>query len=648
MKKNSLLSLLGIFLCTMLQAQRTLTPELMWTLGRVSFVELTPDKTQVVYAVSKTEIAENKNKTSYFIKPLAGGQAKEYSYINSQKLPKINGAEHIKLSPDGKKAVYNKQVLITPMLGTDLYPQWSKANVYVYNDLNQRHWDSWEDGYYSHVFVADVVGDVVINEKDIMAGEPHDCPSNPHGSADEFQFSPDGQHILYVTKKKSGKAYALSTNTDLYLYSISNGTTSNLTQGMMGYDTHPVYNPDGTTLAWLSMARDGFESDKNDIIIMDRVSGTKLNLTKNWDETVGSFVWSNDGRKIYFVAPTHGTEQLFEINIQDIVNGATPHIKQLTEGAFDITGICAETDQQLLLTRTDINHATELYTYSLGDAKLQQFTFVNEAFYQSLDMPTVEPRYTTLDDGEKVFSWVIYPPRFDPSKKYPLLLYCQGGPQGALSQFYSFRWNFQLMASQGYIVIAPNRTGMPGWGAAWNEAISKDWGGAPMRDYIAVVDDISEEPYIDPQRRGAVGASYGGYSVFMLAGIHEGRFKSFISHCGLFDLKSWYGTTEELFFANWDIGGPYWEKDNKAAQRSYRDFSPSKYIDQWNTPIMIIQGGKDYRVPIEQGMQAFQVAQLKGIKSRMLYFPEENHWVLKPQNALIWQNEFFKWLKETL
>lgn len=334
--------------------------------------------------------------------------------------------------------------------------------------------------------------------------------------------------------------------------------------------------------------------------------------------------------------------QLFQVDVEN------RNVVQLTKGQFDITGIGGQQADVLVLSRTDMNRAAELYTFDISSKALKQLTHVNDQAYSGIASCDVKGRFTEVGNGDSVFSWVIYPPNFDPNKKYPLLLYCQGGPQGALSQFYSFRWNFQLMASQGYIVIAPNRTGMPGWGTEWNAAISKDWGGDPMRDYLAVVDDISEESYIDKDRRGAVGASYGGYSVFMLAGIHENRFNTFISHCGLFDLQSWYGTTEELWFANWDIGGAYWDADNKAAQRSYEKFSPSNYVEKWNTPIMIIQGAKDFRVPIEQGMQAFQAAQLLGLKSKFLLFPEENHWILKPQNGMAWQYEFFKWLKETL
>jgi dipeptidyl aminopeptidase/acylaminoacyl peptidase len=368
-------------------------------------------------------------------------------------------------------------------------------------------------------------------------------------------------------------------------------------------------------------------------------------LTKDWDETINSFAWSNDGKQIYFIAPYQGTEQLFEVTINEDFNGV---VRQITKGQFDVNGIAAETPTSIIVTRTDMNHAVEIYSVAKTSGEMIQLTHVNDAAYNNINMCEVKERYTLLENGENLFSWVIYPPNFDSTKKYPTLLYCQGGPQSALSQFYSFRWNFQLMASQGYIVIAPNRTGMPGWGTKWNADISLDWGGNPMRDYLAAIDDISSESYVDTDRRGAVGASYGGYSVFMLAGMHEGRFKTFIAHDGLFDLKSWYGTTEELWFANWDIGGPYWDHKNHEAKKSYTEFSPSNFVEYWTSPIMIYQGGTDFRVPIEQGLQAFQAAKIKGLKSRFIYLPEENHWVLKPQNALAWQYEFYKWLKETL
>jgi dipeptidyl aminopeptidase/acylaminoacyl peptidase len=623
--------------------QSLLTIEKLWSLGRVNYQGSSKDGATVYYSVSVPDINENKNKTTFYAIPLNGGKAKLIDAVPDRiNIKTENNSENVKCSPDGKKVIYTRDVKMQKMHSTDIYPNLSKSNVYVYNDLNQRHWDTWEDGAYSHVFVADNVADNALHEKDIMVNELFDCPQKPHGGDDDLIFSPDSRNVVYVTKKKSGKQYAQSTNTDLYSYNIASGYTTNLTEGMMGFDTHPVFSNNGSTLAWLSMKTDGFESDKNELWIMDWNTKEKKNLTAAWDENVNHFVWSTDDRKIYFIAPVHGTEQLFEIEV------ASQKISQITKGMFNIADLCNQNGNTMIVSRTDMNHAAELYIVDLNTGSMNQLSHVNDAAYANIKMCDIKERYTELENGQTLFSWVIYPPNFDPEKKYPVLLYCQGGPQSALSQFYSYRWNFQLMASNGYIVIAPNRTGMPGWGTKWNADISKDWGGDPMRDYLAATDDIASEPYVDKQRIGAVGASYGGYSVFMLAGIHEGRFKTFISHCGLFDLRSWYGTTEELWFANWDIGGAYWDKNNKEAQYSYKNFSPSNFVSNWTSPIMIIQGGKDYRVPIEQGLQAFQAAQLKGLNSRFMYLPDENHWVLKAQNGVVWQTEFFKWLKETL
>jgi dipeptidyl aminopeptidase/acylaminoacyl peptidase len=413
---------------------------------------------------------------------------------------------------------------------------------------------------------------------------------------------------------------------------------------MMGYDVNPSFSSQGM-LAWLSMAREGYEADKQDIIV--KTPAGIMNLTKNWDETVGGFKWSLDGKKIYFNAPIDGTVQLFEVNYPGLTK-MLPVVRQITKGDFDVSGIVGQIGNTLVVTRTDMNHAPELYTVDLSTGNMKQLTHVNDDVYKTVNLSKVERRYVTTTDNKKMLVWVIYPPNFDVNKKYPTLLYCQGGPQSPLTQSYSFRWNFQLMAGGGYIVVAPNRRGMYGHGRAWNEQISKDWGGQVMKDYLSAIDDVSKEKYVDKNRLGCVGASYGGYSVYYLAGIHNNRFKTFIAHDGVFDLKSMSGTTEELWFSNWENGGYYWEKNNKVAQKTFEQFNPINFVDKWNTPILIVQGGKDYRVPIEQGLQAFQAAQLRGIKSKLLYFPDENHWVLKPQNALVWQREFYKWLKETL
>ena len=419
----------------------------------------------------------------------------------------------------------------------------------------------------------------------------------------------------------------------------------NLTEKNLGYDNHPQFSKNAD-MAYLSMERDGYESDKNDIKVLLNGSTQAFNLTEHWDGTVNEFVWSPDGKQIYFTAPTQGTVQVFMISISDARLKKQP--KQITKGPFDIGGLLGIVKGTLIASRTDMNHAREIYSIDLSNGEQQQLSFVNTTFYNGIKQCDVKKEMIKTTDGKEMLTWVIYPPDFDSRKKYPTLLYCQGGPQGALSQFYSYRWNFQLMASQGYIVVAPNRRGMPGYGVEWNEQISGDYGGQNMNDYLAAIDHMAKKSFVDQERLGCVGASYGGYSAFYLAGIHEGRFRSFIAHDGIFNWRSMYGTTEELFFVNWDLGGAYWDYDNKVAQQSYQAFNPINKVHQWDTPILIIQGGKDFRVPIGQGLEAFQAAQLKGIKSRLLFFPEENHWVLEPQNSLLWHREFYAWLKETL
>jgi dipeptidyl aminopeptidase/acylaminoacyl peptidase len=449
---------------------------------------------------------------------------------------------------------------------------------------------------------------------------------------------------LYVCKKKAGTQYAISTNTNIYQYDLAAGTTINLTDGNEGYDIAPQFSSTGN-LAWLQMKRDGYEADKNDIIVTFK--GMKINLTANWDGSVDHFLWSKDGKSIFFIAAVDGTKQLFEVNFPGVTKIAI-QVRQITNGDFDVNDIIGFSGDTAFLTRADMNHAAEIFSFNLKKKNWIQLSNVNTATYNTLALSKTERRYVTTTDGKKMLVWVILPPNFDATKKYPTLLYCQGGPQSALTQFYSYRWNFQLMAANGYIVVAPNRRGMQGHGVEWNEQISKDWGGQVMDDYLSAIDDVAKESYVDKARLGCVGASYGGYSVFYLAGIHNNRFKTFIAHDGVYNTQSMFGTTEEVFFNNWDFGGAYWEKDNAAAQKSYTTFNPMTLVEKWNKPILIIQGGKDFRVPIGQGQEAFQAAQLRGIKSRFLYFPEENHWVLKPQNAQVWQKEFFKWLKETL
>ncbi len=618
-------------------AQQTLTPELLWELGRVSALGISKDGKNVIYKVSIPSVKENKSDSKFYSISVNGGFATEIPETKELLIDK-------NLSPDGKYLLSNKEVKLEKIVGKDLYPELEQSNVHIYNELDYRHWDTWNDGNHNHVFYADANGDDKSVAIDIMKGEPYDSPQKPFGGDEDFTWSPDGKSIIYVCKKKSGTAYATSTNTDLYEYNLENKTTKNLTESNLGYDTNPIFSPNGD-LTWLQMKRDGYEADKNDIIV--RFKGMDMNLTANWDGTVDGFKWSPDSKKIYFTAAVDGTKQLFEVNFPGLTRIAVM-VRQITTGTFDVNDLVGFTGDKIIVTRTDMNHSKEIYSYDLKKNTWLKLTEVNDKAYAKLSLPTYEKRYVTTTDGKKMLVWVILPPNFDKTKKYPTLLYCQGGPQSALTQSYSFRWNFSLMASQGYVIVAPNRRGMPGHGVAWNEQISKDWGGQVMDDYLSAIDDVSKESYVDKSRLGAVGASYGGYSVFYLAGIHNKRFKTFISHCGVFNLQSMYGTTEEVFFTDWDSGGPYWEKDNAVAQKTYTQFNPINLVSKWDTPILIIQGGKDYRVPIGQGQEAFQAAQLRGIKSRFMLFPEENHWVLKPQNALVWQREFFGWLKETL
>ncbi|WP_395374532.1 S9 family peptidase [Marinicella sp. W31] len=632
--KIAFLVLLGLFLNTALAAKEVMTPEKLWQVKRVSPLGLNQDKTHVIYKVTTPNIKDDDFDSKVYQVSIKDARTQLLDHYQGVLIDD-------KISPDGSKKLFHEAVTIDKVLATDIYESLPTANAYVFDDLNYRHWDTWNDGSFNHVFYQDLSTE---DKVDIMQDEPFDTPQSPFGGSEDYIWGPDGKNIYYVSKKLQGTAYVTSTNTDIYRYNLASKKTVNLTADNPGYDTNPAFSSTGQ-LAWLRMDEPGYEADKNDLMIMD---GNKaINLTADWDGTVKGFLWSTDAKRIYFVTPIDGTIQLFQIDVV-AQSAAKPEIKQLTAGLFDVNGIVAEVDGQLIVTRNSMNAAKEIYRFDLASQKLHALTDVNGDFYADLDKPTVKQRMVTTQDGSEMLVWVIYPPGFSERKKYPTLLYLQGGPQSPLSQFYSFRWNFQLMASQGYIVVAPNRRGMPGHGVAWNEAISKDWGGGAMQDYLDAIDDVAKESYVDNDRLGAIGASFGGYSAFYLAGHHNGRFKTFISHDGVFDFRSMYGTTEELFFVNHDLGGPYWDKDNRAAQKSYAEFNPSNFVAQWDTPMLVIHGGKDYRVPLGQGIQAFQAAKLLGLKSRLLYFPEENHWVLTPQNGIVWQSEFFRWLKETL
>ncbi len=663
--KHTIIALAAPFL---MKAQQVMTPEILWTLNKFSVTAVEPSHAGIIYSVGKVDLNTEKTNRQNFYLNFEKNQILKMDLLGKKSIfqwdkngvyategdkiyiSKDNGlswaefytigdADNIVVSPDGKKVAFSKAVQVEKLLGKDKYADLPKTTAQIYTDLNHRHWDAWNEGKYNHVFVASISDDVS-KAKDLLDGQKFDTPQKPSGGSEDFIWSSDSSKLLYVCKKKSGKEYATSTNTDIYTFDLASGKTENLTEGMMGYDVNPKFSPDGKSLLWQSMARDGYEADKNDVVVMDWVSKKKTNLTKNWDESVvGDVAWSNDSKMIYFTTAKRGTKQFFALNPKDA------KVNQISDGAFDVNEIVAFQNDFAFVTRTDINHNADLFKLNLKDGTMLQITQVNKENYANLTPSKSELKMVKTSDGKEMGVWFHYPPNFDPNKKYPTLLYCQGGPQSALTQYFSTRWNFALMAANGYIVVAPNRRGMPGWGTKWNEDISKDWGGQPMRDYIAAADFAKTLPFVDGSRMGAVGASYGGYSVFMLAGIHENRFKTFIAHDGLFDMKSWYGTTEELWFANWDLGGNYWQNPQPKA---YTDYNPSNFVAKWNTPIMVIQGGIDFRVPYEQGQEAFQAAKLKGLKTKFLYFPNENHWVLHPQNGLVWQREFFEWLKETL
>lgn len=672
MKK--LLFVLAVVFSITATAQDKMTPELLWKLGRVSGGSISPDGKWVLYGLTKYSIEENKGNRDLYLLPVAGGESKQLTTFKGTEFNEVwlkdgsvaflsaeSGSLQVwKIKTDGSAAmqisdigsginsflfnsdetmlVYTQDVKLDQTL-RDKYPDLPKANAFETQDLMYRHWNEWHDHAYSHVFyTTTIVQEKFRNGNDLLVGERFDSPLNPFGGIEQITISRDSKTIVYTCKKKSGIAYATSTNSDLYAYDIASRKTTNLTADNFGYDVNPAYSPDGKWLAYQSMKRDGNEADKNDIIIHEIATGNKKNLTAAFDLTTANFSWSTDGKFIFFLSPTLGTEQLFELTI------ATGKMRQLSKGDFDFTGF-AQAGKEIVVTKQCMNFPNELFKIDIKTGKETQLSFTNKAIYDKIKTGKIEKRWITTSDNKKMLTWVIYPPDFDPNKKYPALLYCQGGPQSTVSQFFSFRWNFQLMAANGYIIVAPNRRGLPSFGQEWNDQISKDWGGQAITDYLTAIDSVSVESYVDKANLGAVGASYGGYSVYYLAGVHNKRFKTFISHCGLFNLESFYGTTEELFFANWDLGGAYFDP---ITPKSYEAFSPHKFVKNWDTPILVIHGEKDFRVPFNQGMEAFQSARVLGIQAKFLAFPEEGHWIMTPQNSILWQREYFAWLDKWL
>lgn len=652
-----------------------MTPEVLHSFGKVSDIQLSPDKSKILYGVSYVSIEQNKSNRELFTMNIDGSDKKQITqspksennaiwvkggskiaYLSSEsgssQIWEMNpdGTSKVQISdeeggilgfsysPDETKVLFIKNIAYNESIEAK-HNDLPQATGRVINDLMYKHWDSWIEEI-PHTYVADYDGSKISNPIDLIAGEPYELPILPFGGMEQLAWSPDSKTIAYSCKKLSGKQYAESTNTDIYLYDIASKTSKNLTEGMMGYDTNPLFSPDGTKLAWTSMERDGYEADKNRLFIMDMVSGKKEYITENFDYNTDFMVWDESANGMYIVACVEAKTHLFSVNLD------SKEIKAITEGAYDYES-CFPAGDKLIAMRHSLSKPNEIYSVDKATGEATELTFENKDILDQLTMAKVEERWITTTDNKKMLTWVVYPPNFDPNKKYPTLLYCQGGPQSTVSQFWSYRWNPQIMAANDYIIVMPNRRGLPSFGQEWLEQISKDYGGQNMKDYLAAIDELAKEPFVDADRLGCTGASYGGFSVFWLAGNHNKRFKAFFAHAGIFNLEAQYLETEELFFANWDMGGAYWDKSNAAAQKTYAT-SPHRKVDEWDTPIMISHGERDYRILASQGMMAFNAAQIKGIPSRLLVYPDENHWIAQPQNAILFQREFFRWFDEHL
>ena len=650
-----------------------MTPEALWAMGRIGGMNVSPDGKRVVYTVAYYSVPENKSNREVFVMNADGSDNKQITKTGfaeneavwikggtkiaflcnesgSSQLWEMNpdGTDRKRLSdydkdiegfafsPDEKKVLFISQVK-TVNSTADKYPDLDKATGVIITDLMYKHWDEWVTTV-PHPFVADFDGESISNPVDVMEGELFESPMKPFGSIEQLAWNTTSDKIAYTSRKKTGKEYAISTNSDIYVYDLNTKQTTNITEENKGYDTNPTYSPDGKSIAWLSMERDGYEADQNRLMVMNLETGEKTFVSKDFDSNVDSYCWSADCKRIYFTGVWHGESQVYQI---DLANGNK--ITPLTEGMYDYASVALLGDK-LIAQRHSMSMGDEIYSIDLtGDHTVTQLTFENKHIYDQLTMGKVEERWMKTTDGKQMLTWVIYPPQFDPNKKYPTLLFCEGGPQSPVSQFWSYRWNFQIMAANDYIIVAPNRRGLPGFGLEWNEAVSGDYGGQCMKDYFTAIDEVAKEPYVNKDRLGCVGASFGGFSVYWLAGHHDKRFKAFIAHDGIFNMEMQYLETEEMWFANWDMGGAYWEKQNATAQRTFAN-SPHKFVDKWDTPILCIHGEKDYRILANQGMAAFNAAVLRGVPAELLIYPDENHWVLKPQNGVLWQRTFFEWL----
>ena len=681
-----------------------MTPEALWAMGRIGAAEASADGKQIVYQVGYYSVKANKSQQKIAvinadgtgnttlttgsksetdptwyqgkIAFLSGGQIWTMNADGSERkqISKTSkDIEGFKFSPDGKKVILLHSIDFHEIIqkNPDDLP---KASGRLVTDLMYRHWDHYVESI-QHPYVAEVTTDGIKDGIDILEGEPYECPMEPFGGMEQLAWSPDSKTVAYTCRKKTGLAYSISTDSDIYIYNIGTRETKNLckpegyvepeidpTTSMkyqkvnaaenlvnnVGYDTNPQFSPDGKYIAWQSMQRDGYEADRNRLCVYDFASGTKKYITESFDSNVDAFVWANPNDKdaqFYFIGVWHGCINMYAV---DKKGG----IKQLTEDWADWVSIAhANNGNKLLAIRQSISAPNDIYVVTPGKKQtdIQQITFENKHITDQLSFGKVEQRWVKTSDGKDMLTWIILPSNFDPNKKYPTLLFCEGGPQSPVSQFWSYRWNFQIMAANGYVIVAPNRRGLPGFGQEWLEEISGDWTGQCMKDYLAAIDDAAENlPYVDKDKLGAVGASFGGFSVYYLAGHHDKRFKAFISHDGAFNLAAMYLETEENWFSNWEYDEAYWHRPQLPnAKKTYHD-SPHKYVENWDTPILCIHGEKDYRINYTQGMSAFNAARMKGIPAELLIFPDENHWVLKPQNGVLWQRTFFNWLDRWL
>ena len=652
-----------------------LTPEVLWSFGRIGGVQVSPDESKILYTVSYYSVEQNKSNSEIMVMNADGTDRKQITasanresaakWMNDSKTiaflsnetgtsqlwtMKADGSRRTRLtdveggisdfsfSPDETALLYVADVKYGQRTA-DKHPDLPKSSGIVVNDLMYRHWDEWVQTV-PHPFVAEFAGGKLENIKDMLEGEPYESPMKPFGGIEQLAWSPDGKTIAYTCRKKTGKEYALSTNSDIYFYHTENGTSENKTEGMLGYDQNPVFSPDGEWMAWESMENDGYESDKSRLYVLNTKTGVKKDMSTRFDQNANGLTWSPDSKCIYFVSVWHGTTQVYCADV------LTDSILQITRGMHDYESVVPLT-AGLIGMKHSLSKPNEIYSINPATGEEKELSFENKEILDNLKMGKVEERWIATTDGKQMLTWVVYPPDFDPDKKYPTILYCQGGPQSAVSQFWSYRWNLQIMAANGYIIVAPNRRGLPGFGHEWLTQISGDYGGQNMKDYLSAIDAVAKEPFVNKDKLGCVGASYGGFSVYWLAGHHEKRFKAFIAHDGMFNLPQQYLETEEMWFVNWDLGGPYWDKQNATAQRSYAN-SPHLFVDKWDTPILVIHGEKDYRILASQGMAAFNAAVLRGVPAEMLIFPDENHWVLQPQNGILWQRTFFGWLDKWL